>query len=130
MRFLAELRARWRTWLTLAVLAGVAGGLVVAAAAGARRTDSALARHLVAYRFPDATLSAEDVGDDKRDLLRRRNARLRSLPQSSAFTCSRFYVVARLCRMSDKDCPRHHANPRLSPLHYWKLCKKRRVPWS
>jgi parvulin-like peptidyl-prolyl isomerase len=84
MRFLAELRARWRTWLTLAVLAGVAGSFVVAAAAGARRTDSALARHHGAYRFPDATLGAEDVGDEKRDLLRRRLARLRALPQVQA----------------------------------------------
>jgi len=56
MRFRAELRSHWRTWLTLAVLAGVAGGLVVAGFAGARRTDSALARHLDAYRFPDATV--------------------------------------------------------------------------
>ena len=30
MRFQAELRAGWRSWLTLAVLAGLAGGLVVA----------------------------------------------------------------------------------------------------
>ena len=52
MRFRAELRSRWRTWLTLAVLAGIAGGLVIAGIAGARRTDSALARHLDAYRFP------------------------------------------------------------------------------
>src|SRR2546426_5679713 len=43
-------------WLTLAVLAGIAGGLVIAGIAAARRTDSALARHLEAYRFPDATL--------------------------------------------------------------------------
>ncbi len=43
MRFRAELRSGWRTWLTLAVLAGLAGGLVVAGFAGARRTDSALA---------------------------------------------------------------------------------------
>ena len=56
LRFRAELRSRWRTWLTLAVLAGIAGGLVIAGIADARRTDSALARHLEAYRFPDATL--------------------------------------------------------------------------
>jgi putative ABC transport system permease protein len=56
MRFRAELRSGWRTWLALAFLAGLAGGLVVAIFAGARRTDSALERHLRAYRFPDATL--------------------------------------------------------------------------
>jgi putative ABC transport system permease protein len=53
-RFRVELRTGWRAWLTLAVLTGLAGGFLVAAAAGARRTDSALARHLVAYRFRDA----------------------------------------------------------------------------
>jgi hypothetical protein len=29
------LRARWRSWLVLAVLAGLAGGMVIAVAAGA-----------------------------------------------------------------------------------------------
>src|SRR5262245_9357682 len=57
MRFRAETRLHWRTWLTLAVLAGSAGGLVIAGIAGARRTDSALARHLAAFRFPDATVN-------------------------------------------------------------------------
>jgi hypothetical protein len=60
LRFRAELRSRWRTWLTLGVLAGIAGGLVIAGVAGARRTDSALARHLEAYRFPDATVFFEN----------------------------------------------------------------------
>ena len=38
------LRARWRSWLVLAVLAGLAGGMVIAVAAGARRTDAAYPR--------------------------------------------------------------------------------------
>ncbi len=44
MRFRAELRSRWRSWLALSVLVGLFGGAVVAAAAGARRTDSVVDR--------------------------------------------------------------------------------------
>ncbi|MGZ4188877.1 MAG: hypothetical protein ACXVD2_03380, partial [Actinomycetota bacterium] len=40
LRARAELRARWRASLGLALVIGLAGGLVVAAAAGARRQDS------------------------------------------------------------------------------------------
>jgi ABC-type lipoprotein release transport system permease subunit len=60
MRLQAELRGRWRTWLTLAVLAGLAGGVIVAAVAGARRTDSALSRHVVAYSLPHVTITEGD----------------------------------------------------------------------
>jgi len=42
MRFRGELRARWRSWLVVAVLAGVAGGLVLTAAAGAEAMATAL----------------------------------------------------------------------------------------
>ena len=45
-----ELRARWRGWAVLVLLVGVAGGAVLTAAAGARRTDSAYPRFLVAYQ--------------------------------------------------------------------------------
>jgi len=40
------LRARWRDWLVLTVLIGLAGGAVLAASAGARRTASAYPRFL------------------------------------------------------------------------------------
>lgn len=43
-RFRAELRTRWRAWLALGLIVGVAGGAVVALAAGARRTDTAYRR--------------------------------------------------------------------------------------
>lgn len=43
---LSQLRRRWRSWLGLAVLIGLAGGVVVGAAAGARRTSSAYDRLL------------------------------------------------------------------------------------
>lgn len=60
MRFRAELRAQWKTWLTLAIAAGVAGGFVIAAFAGARRTDSAFGRFERAYRLRDAAISIPD----------------------------------------------------------------------
>ena len=42
----AEFRSGWRSWLALALLLGVMGGVVLAAAAGARRTDTAFPRLL------------------------------------------------------------------------------------
>jgi len=46
LRLRAELRHQWRAWLALAVLLGVIGGIALAAAAGARRTDTAYPRFL------------------------------------------------------------------------------------
>ncbi|MEX2267409.1 MAG: FtsX-like permease family protein [Acidimicrobiia bacterium] len=43
-RFRAELRTRWRSLLAIALLAGTAGGIALAAITGARRTDTAYSR--------------------------------------------------------------------------------------
>jgi hypothetical protein len=51
VRARAELRRRWRATVLLAVLVGLAGGVVLAAVAGARRTDLAMDRFL-AYSRP------------------------------------------------------------------------------
>src|SRR5215471_3270140 len=56
MRFGVELRSHWRGWLAVALLAGLAGGILVAVAAGARRTDSAWSRYQAAYHFRNARL--------------------------------------------------------------------------
>jgi hypothetical protein len=48
MRLRSELRTRWRPWLVLALLIGVAAGAAVAAAAGARRTETAYPRFVQA----------------------------------------------------------------------------------
>lgn len=58
LRFASELRGRWRAWLALALVAGLMAGLVLAAVAGARRTESAYDRFLSRQRgadvaFPD-----------------------------------------------------------------------------
>src|ERR1700681_1701317 len=48
----AELRHRWRTVVLLALIVAVGGGVALTTLAGARRTDSAMAR-FVAYSLPD-----------------------------------------------------------------------------
>src|SRR3954467_6776501 len=80
MRFRAELRGAWRGLLVVAILAGGAGGVVLTAAAGARRTHSALARHLVAFRFPDAWVHLSNRGADN-TYYRRTLRRIEPLPQ-------------------------------------------------
>jgi putative ABC transport system permease protein len=57
----AGLRARWRSWLVLALVAGVAGGLVSAVAAGARRTGAAYPA-LVAWSQPPDDLISVGFG--------------------------------------------------------------------
>lgn len=53
MRARSEIRRRWKTWTALGVLIGAFGGVIVAAGAGARRTDSVVERHIVAHALPD-----------------------------------------------------------------------------
>jgi hypothetical protein len=57
-----ELRTRWRAWVGLALLVAFAGGCVLTAAAGARRTDSAYHRFLVASRASDVLVSPAGSG--------------------------------------------------------------------
>ena len=57
LAFRAELRRRWRSWLAIAILISVVGGLVLAAAAAGRRTESAFPRFVAAHGF-DAVVYA------------------------------------------------------------------------
>jgi len=57
-----ELRTRWPGWVALALLVGLAGGVVLTAAAGARRTDSAYPRYLAAYKASDALVAPAENG--------------------------------------------------------------------
>ena len=56
LRTWSELRTRWRAALSLALLVGVAGGVVMAASAGARRTHTAYARFVTGQRAWDVTV--------------------------------------------------------------------------
>ena len=58
----ADLRSRWRAWMSLALLVGLIGAVVLAAAAGARRTQTAFGRFLAASRAPDALISPQANG--------------------------------------------------------------------
>jgi hypothetical protein len=53
MRLRSELRTRWRSWLGLALLIGLAGAAAVATAAGARRTETAYPRFVQAQNGYD-----------------------------------------------------------------------------
>ena len=55
-RFRNEARRRWRGWLARGVLYGLLAGAVLAAVAGARRTDSAYDRFLDAQDAYDVLL--------------------------------------------------------------------------
>ena len=55
--FRVAFRARWRAWTAIALVAGIAGGVVMAAVAGARRTDSAPERVVAETRGADALVN-------------------------------------------------------------------------
>ncbi len=57
------MRRRWRSLLVLALLAGLTSALAMAAAAGARRTDTALSRLESTTNAMDAVVFASQVGD-------------------------------------------------------------------
>jgi FtsX-like permease family len=57
-----EFRARWRGWAVLVVLVAFAGGGVLTAAAGARRTSSAYPRYLRASHASDLLVSVAGTG--------------------------------------------------------------------
>src|SRR5258708_22792490 len=57
-----QLRASWRSWALLAALTGLAGAVVLTAAAGARRTDSAYGRFLQTSQAANLLVSPNNTG--------------------------------------------------------------------
>jgi hypothetical protein len=80
LRARVQLRGRARASLLLAVLVGLAGALVLAAAAGARRSEAALPRFLAANRTVDATLEVR-TNDPTDDLAEQRRL-VAALPEA------------------------------------------------
>ena len=73
-RFRVELRGHWRAWLALALLAGIAAGVVMVAFAGARRTASSLHRVVVAQRAADVLINP-NAGDISKSQLQQIESR-------------------------------------------------------
>jgi hypothetical protein len=90
-RFRAELRSRWKAMVVIALLAGFAGGVALAAYAGARRTESAFSRLLVATRASDVLVNPDDS-----DGTALTSAKLRALPmvEEGARYDGRFVIPA------------------------------------
>jgi FtsX-like permease family len=79
MRARAQLRGRVGANLFLALLVGLAGALVLAAAAGARRSEAALPRFLAANQTMDAAVFVQP--DDPFDDLAEARRQLAALPE-------------------------------------------------
>jgi hypothetical protein len=62
MRLRAEIRSHLAATVALALLVGIAGGVVIATGAGARRTDTAFPRFLKASRAADVLVSPNATG--------------------------------------------------------------------
>ena len=61
MAFRAKLRHRWRSWLAVAILISVVGGLVLAATAAGRRTEAAFPQFVAAHGFDTEEYSLHPV---------------------------------------------------------------------
>ncbi|HXN59854.1 MAG TPA: ABC transporter permease [Acidimicrobiales bacterium] len=59
--FHAGLRRRWRSWLAIALLISVVGGLVLAAAAAGRRTENAFPQFVAAHGFDSVVYATRPV---------------------------------------------------------------------
>ena len=61
MVFAAEVRRRWRSWLVMAALIALVGGLVLSAAAAGRRTASAFPNFVAAHGFDAAVYANQPL---------------------------------------------------------------------
>jgi hypothetical protein len=77
MRLRSEIRTRWRSWLGLTLLIGLAGAAAVAAAAGARRTETAYPRFVQAQNGYDLITGGSSGNIDPQRAL----AQIEALPE-------------------------------------------------
>jgi putative ABC transport system permease protein len=92
LRLRADVRLRWRALVGLALLLGLVGGVVLTAAAGARRTDTAYPRLLQWANAAQVDIMAPGTG------LTGYYAALARLPQAAAISTEVWYQMAVLTR--------------------------------
>jgi hypothetical protein len=120
MRFGVEFRSHWRAWLAVALLAGLGGGLLLAVAAGARRTDSAWARYRAAYLFRDARVWAGSSVSNLERLEKSRLVAAGSIGADYAFYAIRGSFAHEMSIYASVD--RHEGDT----IDKWKLLSGRR----
>ncbi len=99
LRARAELRSSLRSWVALALLAGLIAGLVIAAAGGARRTDTAYGRFLAHQRAADVFVdNYPDPGVGTVD-----PAAVERLPQVAAAARAAFLFVGETGALAPAD---------------------------
>ena len=120
-----ELRARWRSWLGLALVVGLGGGVVLAALAGARRTEDAYPRLANASNAADVLVVGQSqflfVGNVDLNAVER-------LPEVATTSRIAVYLLfagrtetGRLLGPADLF-PIAHADPRLgNTMERWKM---------
>ncbi len=64
--FRVQLRHRWRSWLAIAILIGLVGGMVMAAVAAGRRTESAFPTFVAAKGFDAELYSVKPLSEISR----------------------------------------------------------------
>ena len=89
----AVMRRRWAGVLAVALLVGIGGGAVLAAAAGARRSDTAAAR---LYRKGEVADLEMDPTSGASGVLSVDVAKVRKLPQVRLATATTFFALGRL----------------------------------
>src|SRR6266516_3790881 len=92
MVFRSEVRRRWRAWLALALLVGLFGAIVLAAVAGARRTDSAYPRLLGWSKAPNLLVFFNTA--NAATFAQTPPATLAGLPQVLQSATITFFIVA------------------------------------
>ena len=101
LRLRADIRLRWRPLVALALLLGVVGGVVLTAAAGARRTDTAYQRLLTWANASQVDVVPQSEGAD----FNRYATALARLPQVAAMSANVLYQLALPVPRGNPDSP-------------------------